>query len=1665
MKERKPKPWDPVPARFLNRIEDLTVTEGEEALFRCQIIGHPIPEVTWFQDDEVLCPCQDVKMTFDGRTTFMIIAAAYPEDSGQYTCQIYNGLGGRLNCSAHLKVKKIKSRKLVPKPPEFTEVFHDRTVAEGTEVKFECRIRGNPKPKVAWLFNNKELKQSPDFLFFRKHNLYVLHIVEAFPEDEGEYTCRAFNSVGESQWSAELFVEETQSTIPSPAIGTITANFFRPSFLSHTKDCKAVEGGPATFNCKVTGSPEPEVVWLFNQSEIGANDHHILEHGEDGSCMLIIPHVTPKDVGEYTCVARSSLGVAQSIAGLEVTERISDDDQEQDSGYRGQERRLSDDFRCSSSGSADIPSRPVGKPNVSKIAGESILLTWETIPNNDLDSTVMYIIEGKDASEEDWILIATDVTDTSYWVSSVNPEGGYVFRVRAEGENGISEPSEESDVVCLMHLLSKNQEASASGSCLKKQNSVAIAKDIKPFFMDSLEDVYVMEHATAVLSCKVLCEPPPIVKWFRDEDIINNERMQATYKEDGTCLLEIKDVTYKDIGEYECVAENKTGKASCRLYLDVAEAPDIIKGFADTSAPAGEQLRLDVRVGGIPEPDVIWYKDNRPLSPTSKFSFLFEGEDMCSLKIDQAVPDDEGCYKMTAINMAGEVSHSAKVTVPDPMKYFFSDSRITIKKDITVEDEYDVQTELGRGAYGVVKKCTNKKTGKECAVKIIRVKNGMWDDLRREVLVMGMLDHKRLINIYDSYETKQDVIMVMELVSGGELFERIVSQDHITESETVFFVKQVIEGVHHMHQKNIVHLDLKPENILLVSPDSDDLKVIDFGLARVVSPDRDVICKFGTPEFVAPEVVCKQPVTTASDVWSIGVMAHILLSGISPFMGEDDKQTLIKVKRGYWDFEDEVWDDISDEAKEFLKAVMVLDPKKRLTLDQCLQHSWLKFDERHDQGVAKLSTQRLKTFNSRRKWQKALTAVKSAMRLRRLSSIAASDINAFRQRQLQGKGQSQDAGSQEKDNKTLQVDGEGEGGTQAQTGMGYGFDEDDDDHHPGILPLPCIIDDCMGAGDDENPACLVVPPFKAQSIMGHPLHDSEALSTGNAGLSAENTGMGVCDVSHNACVLCQCNACLLEMNLASYVECACVHDPSLVKCCDLKETGVLCQCVQNSRPRDSANHSRITDVEPFESNFVPFDQCDVKRSNLKASERDSPCSLSTSVLDRKCIATSSSVCKLLHKLAVSPEEFMLLLKDALRLLSTTKDCEETFAYDLDRTSINVLNSADITSVSCERVIGEDYISVTDTDIAMQPMTTLAGCYTEHVPDLDLEAVPPSEASAELDQMKQENGKADGAFFTFDGVNGEMSNGKENEASQDYARSGSKEAVKGKVGKIGWGSILGSVAKNGQPESAGAKETSCLDDEPQKQAHPGAAAFSKRKWSKSKLVLPSTLRRIQENRALSTEEAPPAGSSTPEKETVDHNSNSSAPLPRRLSSKWSKESMDSVDFGDDYEPEVEESSSLSPEVMAFDSRHSAEKKRRILKDEEVSSPQIFGKEAEPKLLSITELMLKISRDNKRKESESRDSPQKLDPQRLSPNDAASLSTKRSPEVGRLRAVSFNTSQEFDLKGHLDFLVCEVDERLNLGRYETWMLLRYSQTVRFVAGVIFGMVIGALCRIIF
>lgn len=182
-------------------------------------------------------------------------------------------------------------------------------------------------------------------------------------------------------------------------------------------------------------------------------------------------------------------------------------------------------------------------------------------------------------------------------------------------------------------------------------------------------------------------------------------------------------------------------------------------------------------------------------------------------------------------------------------------------------------------------------------------------------------------------------------LSGGELFERITSEDYqMTEAEVIHYMRQICEGIKYMHEKNIVHLDIKPENILCQTRRSNNVKLIDFGLATRLDPNETVKITTGTAEFAAPEIVNREPVGFYTDMWAAGVLTYILLSGLSPFAGDNDVNTLKNVKSCQWDFDADAFKYISEEAKDFIRKLLVANKEKRMTAHECLLHPWLTGD-------------------------------------------------------------------------------------------------------------------------------------------------------------------------------------------------------------------------------------------------------------------------------------------------------------------------------------------------------------------------------------------------------------------------------------------------------------------------------------------------------------------------------------------------------------------------------------------------------------------------------------------------------------------------------------------------------------------------------------------------
>ncbi|KAG5854994.1 serine/threonine-protein kinase 17A-like [Anguilla anguilla] len=265
------------------------------------------------------------------------------------------------------------------------------------------------------------------------------------------------------------------------------------------------------------------------------------------------------------------------------------------------------------------------------------------------------------------------------------------------------------------------------------------------------------------------------------------------------------------------------------------------------------------------------------------------------------------------------------------------------------KNNYDlVGKELGRGKFAVVKKCIEKKTGKEHAAKFLR-KRRKGEDCRLDIInEIAILEFAKsnpyVVSLHEVYETTSEIILVLECAAGGEIFNQCVADNDeaFTEQDVIRLARQILTGVACLHRNNVVHLDLKPQNILLTSARPlGDIRIVDFGLSRRMDNMKEVREILGTPEYVAPEILSYEPISTATDMWSIGVLTYVMLAGESPFLGNDKQETYLNISQVNVDYSEDVFEGVSSLAIDFIKSLLVKNPRERATAEECLKHPWL----------------------------------------------------------------------------------------------------------------------------------------------------------------------------------------------------------------------------------------------------------------------------------------------------------------------------------------------------------------------------------------------------------------------------------------------------------------------------------------------------------------------------------------------------------------------------------------------------------------------------------------------------------------------------------------------------------------------------------------------------
>mmetsp|Transcript_20441 Transcript_20441/g.60337 ORF Transcript_20441/g.60337 Transcript_20441/m.60337 type:complete len:320 (-) Transcript_20441:423-1382(-) len=290
--------------------------------------------------------------------------------------------------------------------------------------------------------------------------------------------------------------------------------------------------------------------------------------------------------------------------------------------------------------------------------------------------------------------------------------------------------------------------------------------------------------------------------------------------------------------------------------------------------------------------------------------------------------------------------------------------------------DYELGKHLGSGNFAEVKQATRKSDGAQVAVKIIdKAKVGeMQDAVDSEIEIMRSMDHPNVIKLYAIYDEKKKMNLVMELVTGKELFDRIVDRGSYTEADAAKCVAQLCTALAYLHAKGIVHRDLKPENLLYADPSPEaQIKLADFGLAKLVGGAVVMQTACGTPGYVAPEILANKGYGLEVDMWSVGVILYILLCGFPPFYEEELPALFKQIMSGKYDFPSPWWDNISSDAKDLVSKLLVVDPKQRLSAAEVLQHPWITSTAPQDQLSATM--QSLKKYNAHRKLKKVALGV------------------------------------------------------------------------------------------------------------------------------------------------------------------------------------------------------------------------------------------------------------------------------------------------------------------------------------------------------------------------------------------------------------------------------------------------------------------------------------------------------------------------------------------------------------------------------------------------------------------------------------------------------------------------------------------------------------------
>ncbi|XP_058246255.1 obscurin [Hemibagrus wyckioides] len=745
-------------------------------------------------------------------------------------------------------------------------------------------------------------------------------------------TLQAHSVLTRLSWLKDLQDLQQRSKLPWSA----------PCFELTLTDSIVKLGQTIKLICNVTGIPKPVVTWYKDGAALKDHQHHIISEGNHGACYLVLTSVSMDDSGQYMCYATNPMGNASTLAKILVDVPPSFTSRLQNTQLAiGKDVKL----QCKG-GCIPVPAVRWFKDGAQLEKGKKYQI------DSDTQTGVLLLVIRK--AEE------TDVGQ--YECEIMNQMGSAKCKAQV-----YYTPPPAAD-----HPKDQPQVTSAPGMRVHiEQGQIHTA--LRPLIMSFLGIAPDSEGWSSAL-VKNLFQ-----MFFQSGPSNQSAHSTDTQKE----YEEQSDIPEE---QYE---ETRVSRTEDNNYSD---PPVVQVDMEDLSVRPGKPATFSVVITGQPIPEVRWFKDGVELI-TGEHVEIKQSGARFSLTLLSVYFSDCGTYTCTAKNSSGHTSCHAHLTmVTGPVEFEEDeedeeeDRGLEVGRRRKLHAVYDIHEEIGRGTFGVVKRVAHRASAEVFAAKFIPLKSSTRTRAIQERDLLSRLAHCRVACLLDFFSTRRTLVLITELCSSQGLLDHLLLKGSVSEKEVRVYIQQILEGVGYIHSMNILHLDIKTDNILMVSPDGDDLKICDFGFCQEIDPSRHQYSIFGTPEFVAPEIVHQEPVTTATDIWSVGVVAYLCLTGHCPFFGENDRATLLKVAEGllYWNLPEIT--SLSEQAKDFLRGVLQPDPEMRPSALECLNGEWFQglYEEKQFDMI---DTKSLKSFISRRKWQRSLTCLGSVLTLRSIPNL------------------------------------------------------------------------------------------------------------------------------------------------------------------------------------------------------------------------------------------------------------------------------------------------------------------------------------------------------------------------------------------------------------------------------------------------------------------------------------------------------------------------------------------------------------------------------------------------------------------------------------------------------------------------------------------------------